>query len=181
MNAIDLLMDQHDIVNHALDSLLDSDAIDDDDLREVADQLVAHMVIEEHLFYPRVRALRSELVAESFEEHTVARFELGRALMAKGSERKSRVTVLRELVAHHIEEEETKMLTKVRSAVSQAELEALGMRMERMFDAATKRGFAALVVDGYSLRRGQPAEPGRHVAKRASRSRAAATSRYAHR
>src|SRR4051812_44515633 len=91
MNAIDLLINQHRIVKRALAAMLDRNSIDDDELRDVADQLVAHMVIEEHIFYPRVRELRAELVSESFEEHTVARFELARALSAKGVEKKSRV------------------------------------------------------------------------------------------
>src|SRR3954447_15458668 len=141
MNAIDLLTKQHKIVKRALTAMLDRDSIDDDDLLEVADQLVAHMVIEEHIFYPRRRELRPELVSESFEEHTVARFELGRALAAKGEEKKSRVTVLKELVSHHIEEEEGEMFPKVRSGIPQRELDALGARMEAIFEKATKKGF----------------------------------------
>jgi hemerythrin superfamily protein len=164
MNAIDLLTKQHKLVERALETMLDSDSIDDDDLVEVADQLVAHMVIEEHIFYPRVRELRSELVSESYEEHTVARFELGRALGAKGDEKKSRVTVLKELVFHHIEEEESEMFPQVRSGISQRELEALGTRMEAMFQRATNKGFAGLLVDGYELRRGP--EDGRRGAGR---------------
>ncbi len=179
MNAIDLLMNQHKIVNRALDAMLDGDSVDDDDLREVADQLVAHMVIEEHLFYPRVRELRSELVSESFEEHTVARFELGRALIAKDDdEKKSRLTVLKELVSHHIQEEEKVMLPKVRSGIPQRELEALGARMEAMFEKATEKGFAGLVSDGYSLRQGRPEER-RQVQGRRPTTRSA--SRSAHR
>jgi hemerythrin superfamily protein len=176
MNAIDLLMNQHQIVEHAIDELLDSDSISDDDLHEIADQLVAHMLIEEELFYPRVRQLRPDLVSESFEEHTVARFELARAFVAKGKERKSRVTVLKELVSHHIDEEESKMLPKVRSGIPARELDALGVRMEAMFDKATKKGFSALVVDGYGLRAAKP--NGRRPARGRRATRSASSSAH---
>ena len=60
--------------------------LDAREAKKAADELVAHMVIEEHVFYPRVRQLMKDMVGESFEEHTVARFALARALMARGEE-----------------------------------------------------------------------------------------------
>ncbi len=147
MNAIDLLKKQHQTVKDALKSLVDSDSIDNDELLEIADELVAHMVIEEHVFYPRVRQLQPDLVSESFEEHTVARFELARAIAAKSDEdKKSCVTVLQELIEHHVEEEEKEMFPKVRSKISSRELETLGERMEAMFEKATRKGFASFVT-----------------------------------
>lgn len=154
MNAIDLLTDQHNVVMGALDAMLDSKTIDDDELLATADKLVAHMVIEEHIFYPRIRELKPELVSESFEEHTVARFELGRAILAEGAEKRSRVKVLKELLEHHIDEEQDAMFPKVKEGIGAKELEALGVRMKAMFDKAVQKGFSRLVVEGYMLRGG---------------------------
>jgi hemerythrin superfamily protein len=154
MNAIDLLTDQHNVVIGAIDAMLDADVIDDEELLAVADKLVAHMVIEEHVFYPRVRELKAELVSESFEEHTVARFELGRAILAEGTEKKTRITVLKEILEHHIEEEEDEMFPKVKAGIDERELEDLGVKMKALFDKAVQKGFSRLVVEGYTLRGG---------------------------
>jgi hemerythrin superfamily protein len=112
----------------------------------MADDLVAHMVIEEHVFYPRVKELMKDLVEESFEEHAVARFELARAMLVKGDDQKTRLTVLKELIEHHVEEEEKELFPKVLKAVPEQELEALGQRMELMFDKAVEAGLEKLVV-----------------------------------
>ncbi len=112
------------------------------------------MVIEEHVFYPRVRQLIRDMVGESFEEHTVARFALARALTARGEEQvKARFTVLKELVEHHIEEEEEEMFPKMRKEIPAQEVEAPGQRMEAMFDSAVELGLEALVTGPEQLLR----------------------------
>ncbi len=112
MNAIELPKQQHQTTKDALERMSEGD-VDPEEMRLMADELVAHMVIEEHVFYPRVRQLKKDLVSESFEEHAVARFELARAMMAEGEDRKARLTVLEELIEHHVEEEENEMFPKV--------------------------------------------------------------------
>jgi hypothetical protein len=145
MNAIELLKMQHEQVKTALEKMSEGE-IDEDEVRLLADELVAHMVIEEHVFYPRIRELKKDLVQESFEEHAVARFELARAMVSRGEDRKTRLTVLKELIEHHVEEEEEEMFPKVEKQISAQELEALGVRMEAMFDKAVEAGIEKLVV-----------------------------------
>ena len=153
MNAIELLKEQHRAILDALSEMTESGKIDDRGLRHVADQLVAHMVIEEHVFYPRSRELMEDMVKEAFEEHAVARFELARAMMARGEERKPRVTVLKELLEHHIQEEEDELFPAAGDAFSDQELDRLGTRMQLMFDKAVERGFEAFVMpEDQSLR-----------------------------
>jgi hypothetical protein len=115
------------------------------ELRRVADELVAHMVIEEHVFYPRVRELDDDIVAESYEEHAVARFELARLMTATPAEQRARVGVLKDLVDQHVEEEETELLPKVQSRIPREELERLGARMEALFEKAVRAGLERLV------------------------------------
>jgi hypothetical protein len=145
MNAIDLLKQQHETTRDALEKMTKGELSPSEE-RLAADELVAHMVIEEHLFYPRIRELDEALVKESFEEHAVARFELARVMLAKGEEKKVRATVLKELVGHHIDEEEREVLPVVMRRIGARELEALGARMEAMFDKAVEAGLERLVV-----------------------------------
>lgn len=145
MNAIELLVGQHKKVAKALETMCKADSVDPAMLRQVGDELVAHMVIEEHVFYPRIRELLEDMTAESFEEHAVARFELARAMIAKGEQQKARLTVLKELIEHHVEEEEKEMFPKVRSKLSMDELDQLGTKMKAMFEKAVEMGIDELV------------------------------------
>ena len=147
MNAIELLEQQHKKVKDALEKFSKGE-IEQAKAKEVATELVAHMVIEEHVFYPRIRELMKDMVSESFEEHTVARWELARALVAQGDKekQKARFTVLKELIEHHVKEEEEEMFPKVQKAVAKEELEALGAKMKAMFDNAVAAGLESMVV-----------------------------------
>lgn len=145
MNAIELLKMHHKQTKEALEKMSEGE-IDKDEVRLLADELVAHMVIEEHVFYPRIQQLKKDLVQESFEEHAVARFELARAMVSRGEDRKTRLTVLKELIEHHVKEEEEELFPKVQKALSEQELENLGERMEAMFDKAVEAGIEKLVV-----------------------------------
>ena len=145
MNAIQLLKDQHKKTKAALEKG-SKGKLSQKEAKEAADELVAHMVIEEHVFYPRIRELQKDLVSESYEEHTTARFSLARCLSATTAEEtKTRFTVLKELIEHHVEEEEEEMFPKVAKAIDEEELEQLGARMEAMFGQAADLGLEALV------------------------------------
>ena len=174
MNAIDLLKQQHKKTKAALGKACEG-KLDAKESKKAADELVAHMVIEEHIFYPRVRELMKDMVTESFEEHTVARFELARCLTARGDDQiKARFTVLKELIEHHVEEEEDEMFGKVQKAIDKSELERLGDRMEVMFKAAVEAGLESLVTGATQDLRPPYAPNGATVAKTPSRSMRAA-------
>jgi hemerythrin superfamily protein len=77
-------------------------------LTELANDLAAHMAIEQQLFYPTVHSIKADLVNESYEEHSVAELALKRLLRTSPQDPlfKARVTVLKELIEHQVEEEE---------------------------------------------------------------------------
>jgi hemerythrin superfamily protein len=158
MNAIELLKQQHQKVKHALEQMSEGEG-NASAARTLANELVAHMVIEEHIFYPRMKELMGdELYEESFEEHAVARFELARLLQSSGAGMKTRATVLKELIAHHVEEEEKEMFPKVQKKVDAAELDRLGVKMLAAFEKAVAKGFGAFFEDRTSgVRRSAPA------------------------
>ena len=105
MNAIQLLKDQHKKTKAALEKG-SKGKLSQAEAKRVADELVAPMVIEEHVFYPRIRELQMDLVSESYEEHTTARFSLARLSATTAEEIQTRFTVLKELIEHHVEKEE---------------------------------------------------------------------------
>lgn len=64
MTAIDLLEQQHKKTK-ALRTGFEG-KLDAAESRKAADELVAHMVIAEHVFYPRIRELMKDMIGESF-------------------------------------------------------------------------------------------------------------------
>ena len=116
-------------------------------VQELADNLAAHMAIEQEIFYPAVRALKEELVAESFEEHAIAEFVLKRLLGTSPTAPsfKAKVVALKELIEHHVEEEEEELFPAVEKKMQAEALLDLGKRMQVKFDAALAQGFESLV------------------------------------
>ncbi len=54
--------------------------------------------------------------------------------------------MLKELIEHHVKEEEEDMFPKVQKKIDAAELERLGARMQAMFEQAVELGLDALVT-----------------------------------
>jgi len=104
-------------------------------LDEITEKLQAHMTIEEDIFYPAVREIGTkktdEIVPEAYEEHHVVKLVLDELpdvdLDAESFEAK--VTVLDELIEHHVEEEESEMF-KVARKLGTERLAELGSEME---------------------------------------------------
>lgn len=101
---------------------------------QIIQELKVHTKLEETIFYPAFRpaAKEEETVLEAYEEHHVAKFLLAELeVMDPEHERyAAKVTVLKELIAHHIEEEEKEMFPEASKALGKAEIKALGERIE---------------------------------------------------
>jgi iron-sulfur cluster repair protein YtfE (RIC family) len=152
MKATRLLEQQHRKVTAALAALEAGEADPAKALKEIADDLAAHMAIEQLLFYPTVRALREDLVDASYEEHSLAELALKRLLRTSPFHPlfKARVTVLREVLVHHLREEEQELFPAVDAAMDDGALERLGAKMEARFLDARAQGFDALVPSGFA-------------------------------
>ena len=133
MKATALLEEQHRKAEALFSKLESGDA---GVLAELANELVAHMTIEQEIFYPAVRSMDTEKVTESFEEHAVAELALKRLLAADQNEETfpARVSVLQELVQRHIDEEESDLFPTVEAELSNEQLETLGEQMKWRFD-----------------------------------------------
>jgi len=134
VDAIELLTDQHRLLEERF-----GEAIDAKDPRERAalaaeaeDQLAIHVVAEETVFYPAVRARRTEdILLESLEEHLALKRLLADLvdLPPDDPTYEAKVTVLREQAAHHHREEEEHLFPQVRRCLGHDELAALGQQM----------------------------------------------------
>jgi hemerythrin superfamily protein len=84
-------------------------------MNQIIEKLTLHTKLEETIFYPAVRGIDTEeakdMVLEAYEEHHVVKTilkELPR-LDAKADNFEAKMTVLKEMVAHHVDEEEKEM------------------------------------------------------------------------
>jgi hypothetical protein len=138
MKATELLKKQHREVKGLFRKAKSADA---DERREILDQieekLTHHMHIEENVFYPAVRELDTkktqEMVPEAYEEHHVVKLVLAEFpdLDPEDERFEAKMTVLDELIQHHVEEEESEMF-KSAERLGDARLKELGAEMEAM-------------------------------------------------
>jgi vacuolar-type H+-ATPase subunit I/STV1 len=113
-------------------------------LAQVLDALTIHTNMEEQIFYPALRKAggsdEKNSVLEAFEEHASAKDLIAkiRALPPRDETLTAKVIVLKEMIEHHVEEEESQIFSEARRVLGK-KLEALGAEMQRFKDRA-KRG-----------------------------------------
>lgn len=107
-------------------------------LDEIRVNLKAHAQIEEEIFYPAFKQAgdkeEAKMYFEAMEEHRAAGDLVLPDLLNTdtGSEKFSgRAKVLKELVEHHVKEEEEEMFKEAKKLFSKVELNELGARMEQ--------------------------------------------------
>ena len=152
MKATALLESQHRKVEALFKKLENGRSDPSATLEELADNLAAHMAIEQEIFYPRVKQIDADVVNESYEEHAVAELTLKRLLAADPDDESfmARVTTLKELILHHVEEEEQELFPSVEEQIDEDELAQLGKSMKARFDEVMEAGFAAAVPKGWA-------------------------------
>ena len=129
MNAIDLLVTQHRRMEASLKKLKDGDL---SGFETTADELMAHVLVEERQFYPAVHAKRTEdILLESLEEHLSLKRVLADLLALDRSDARfvPKLHVLEEQARHHHKEEEEHLFPKSRKILSAQELEDLGQQL----------------------------------------------------
>ena len=114
-------------------------------LDEISHLLTLHTKIEEAIFYPAVREIETkkaeEMVLEAYEEHHVVKLVLVDLPNVDPEDERfeAKMTVLEELVKHHVEEEEGEMF-KLVDKLDDDELEAIGDRMAAEAERAGGQG-----------------------------------------
>lgn len=141
MDAIELLKQQHREVEALFDAIEKAQAEAEKTrlFQELAGKLVGHDGIERQIFYPACEealGLTDEL-GEALVEHGVVEFSLYQADQATGKpDFEFKLTVLQEVLKHHIEEEESEFFPKVKKALGAEKLDSLGEEMLEAFEDA---------------------------------------------
>lgn len=149
MNAFTLLKEDHKKVAGILEKI---DATTERGVKtreelftQLKTELDIHTEIEETIFYPVLEKHEEtrDITLEGIEEHRIVKELLAELdAMAKDDEVwTAKMTVLKESIEHHVEEEEGEMFPKARKALTEEEIETLGTRME----AAKKKQKAAAI------------------------------------
>jgi hemerythrin HHE cation binding domain-containing protein len=124
-------------------------------VRQICTELKIHSMIEEEIFYPEIRGkVEEDALDEAYVEHDSAKLLINELEAAEPDESfyDAKVTVLQELIEHHVAEEEKQrdnLFQQTRAA--EVDLEALGERL-----AARKAELTAL-AEGEGLPPAQPA------------------------
>jgi hemerythrin superfamily protein len=147
-DALDVLVADHRTVDELFDRFEKLGDNATKTKRQVADKIIhelaVHAVVEEQVLYPVIRACSDEmedLVLESLEEHHVAKVMLAEIqdLDADHERFAAKVTVLSEMIRHHVEEEEEELFPKVRKALGNELLGDLGKAIQQAKKAAPTR------------------------------------------
>jgi hemerythrin superfamily protein len=148
MSAIDLLESQHREVEKLFSQI--EKAKDNEKktelFNEIADKLAVHAAIEEHHFYPAVKAKRTEdILLEALEEHVTIKRTLADLMKIDADDETfdAKVKVLKEEIEHHVKEEESDLFPKVKKLIAEADLEVLEQQMvaeqEELIEAGEPR------------------------------------------
>jgi hemerythrin superfamily protein len=147
MKATDLLKKQHRQVEKLFKEVEKTE--DPKQRRKLMDQIAAdlkmHTQIEEELFYPAVRevgtAKAEEMIDEAFEEHHVVDLVLAELPQVDPEDERfeAKMTVLSELVKHHVEEEEEEMFPMAEKKLGAERIKELGQQLEQMAGGGGQR------------------------------------------
>ena len=142
MNALTLLKRDHDKVKKILGEL---DATTERGVKtreelftKVKAQLQVHEAIEEEILYPALKEhpKSRDLVLEAYEEHNVVDTVMAEIDQLPYDDERwgAKLTVMKENLEHHIEEEEGEMFAQCRQVFDDEELADLGARMSARKD-----------------------------------------------
>jgi hypothetical protein len=138
MNAFDILKEDHKKVSAIFEKLEPTTEravkTREELFARLKTELDIHTRVEEKALYPVLEQIEKthDITLEAIEEHRVVKHLLGELdNMAKDSEQwMAKLTVLKENVEHHVEEEESDMFKKAQSALSKEQIEDLTVRIE---------------------------------------------------
>lgn len=144
MDAIEYLTHQHRDVSRLFQEIAEADEDEKQALfDDIADALAVHTAIEERIFYPATKDLRTEeMLLEAVEEHLGVKRILADMLDLDPTDAEffGKCKVLAEQVEHHVKEEEEKLFPTVKQEFDAARLSDLGTQMEELADEIKLEG-----------------------------------------
>lgn len=137
MNAIDLLKEDHRTFERLMAQLEETTERAVKTRQQVfarlKEELLLHEEIEEQIVYPawRTHEQTKDIVLEGYEEHHVVDLIVEELEQVDVTDEvwAAKFGVMKENLAHHIEEEEKEMFPKAEKLMSKEDLETLGERI----------------------------------------------------
>ena len=155
MNAIDLLKQQHREVEELFEEFEQAGEgakkTKERLCQQIGDALAVHATIEEKIFYPESKQENTEeLLRESVEEHLAVKKLLVDIMKSDldDPQFEAKITVLKEQVEHHVEEEEKELFPLIAKSCSKEDLEDMGRRMEEMSEELEAEGQPRASIPG---------------------------------
>ncbi len=139
MKATELLESQHREVEELFEKVCKAEEPQErmNLASEIVSKLEVHTAIEEEIFYPAYRdgsgtQKGEEATLEAYEEHHVVKLVLAEVpeIDAAAENFEAKMTVLKELIEHHVEEEEGEMFPDAEKKLGKQRLEELAREME---------------------------------------------------
>ena len=95
------------------------------------EKLTLHMKLEETIFYPVAKKVDEDAVVEASDEHANIKAMLRKLSGIEASDEtfKNKIKVLKELVEHHVDEEETELFPACKKSMGEKEMTVLGRKM----------------------------------------------------
>jgi hemerythrin superfamily protein len=145
MNAIKLLKQQHREVEALFKQLEKARSARPrrKAFEQIADKLAVHATIEEKHFYPAVnRQATEEILLEAVEEHLGVKRVIADLLDLEADDPtfEAKAKVLKDLVEHHVEEEEETLFPKVQKLIKADELAAIAEEMQSTMEELLENG-----------------------------------------
>jgi hemerythrin superfamily protein len=115
-------------------------------IAKIVEALTIHARMEETIFYPALRKAggseERDTLMEAAEEHGMVKDLIAKveAVGDRDETIRAKVTVLKELVHHHVQEEESTIFDEARSKLGKERLQALGEEMQRFKERAQRGG-----------------------------------------
>lgn len=136
MDIYQILRQEHDQVQQMLDQQIEGKKSGKaQDLKEIQQQLSIHLSGEEKLLYPLLTKSEEskEDAFEAFEEHHVAKLTLNELMkMSPGDERwLAKLKVLKELIDHHVQEEESNLFKVAKKVISNEQAKEIGQKYQQ--------------------------------------------------
>jgi hypothetical protein len=131
MDIIQSIKKDHKEVRQMFDKLVDSKS--KSDFLALRQELIPHMKAEESVFYPLLMDGDSrEDTLEGYEEHHASELVLKELEKTRIQDERwsAKLKVLKEMIDHHIKEEESKILKSAQSELKKSELQELSEKFE---------------------------------------------------
>lgn len=138
MTIFDLLKQDHEKIRYLFDKMQKIDRKESGALHKlfsrIEEELEVHMEGEERFFYPKLEQHKEarEKVLESYEEHQVAKTLLGtfNSLAVDDERWRAKLSVLNEVVEHHMQEEERELFKMARAMLKKEQVQEIAVQFQ---------------------------------------------------